>query len=101
MKKLSGLTGIGKLKKELSKAKAQRSLGLALMSLCVIAPVFEASYADGNRASQDNPLTSGRAWPGKLFDCGYDPLGAEDEWHNHKLNALRLNDRQAHSPGFT
>jgi hypothetical protein len=31
------------------------------------------------------------------FDCGYDPRGAEDEFHAHKLNALRSHARRADS----
>ena len=87
--------------KLLSKAKALRWLALAILGLCVISPALNASSASINRTSQDDRSTSSRAWPGKQFVCGYDPRGAEDEWHNHKLNALRLDEGRALSKGIT
>src|SRR5215216_6579599 len=87
--------------KLLLKAKAPRWLALAILSLCVISPAFKARAVSVNRTSQDDRSTSSRAWPGKQFVCGYDPRGAEDEWHNHKLNALRLNEGRALSKDIT
>src|SRR5215216_3267408 len=98
MKKIFGLTDIRKL---VSKLKAPRSLAVALVSLCVVAPAFESSYANRNRVWQGDSSTTERARPGRQFVCGYDPLGAEDEWHNHKLNALRLRVRPGVNRGFT
>src|ERR1044072_4205707 len=71
--------------KQLSKAKTPRLYAMALLTLCVISPAFKVSSAGLNPTSQ----------PEKRFVCGYDPGGAEDEWHNHKLNALRVNERRA------
>jgi hypothetical protein len=97
MKKLFGLTGILESSERLSKAKALGLLAVTLASLYVIAPGFKANADKSNRASQADRSTKGRARPGDGFDCGYNPRGAEDEWHNHKLHALRLSERRATS----
>jgi hypothetical protein len=98
MKKIFGPTDIRRL---VSKVKALRSLAMIVVSLCVIAPTFESSYANRNRVLQGDSLATARPLQGNRFHCGYDPIGAEDEYHHHKLNALRLKARPRLTQGFS
>jgi hypothetical protein len=95
MKKLFSSTSILKRMRLPSKAKALRSIAVVIMSVCLIAPALKADSAIAHKTLQGNRPINGRVWSGEQFRCGYDPRGAEDEWHNHKLNALRLNNRRS------
>jgi hypothetical protein len=99
MKKLFSLTA--NLKRMRVPSKTLRSLAVVFVGACLIAPSLKAGSAAARPTEQGNLSTAGRARSGKQFDCGYDSRGAEDEWHNHKLNALRLKSRRATSQGFS
>lgn len=99
MNKLFSMTAFLKRMHQLS--KSWRTLAVVFVSVCVVASDFKASSAASQRTRQDNPSTVNQAWSGAQFRCGYDSRGAEDEWHSHKLNSLRLNDRQPISQSIT
>jgi hypothetical protein len=84
-----------------AKAKLLRAVAVAFACACVIAPALKASSDATQPARQENLSAIDRVWSGRQFDCGYDSRGAEDEWHNHRLNALRLNDRRAIRQGVS
>ena len=81
--------------------KALRSLAVVFVSACMVAPSLKASSAVERPSERENLSTAGRARSGKQFYCGYDSRGAEDELHNHKLNALRLSSRRAAAQGIS
>src|ERR1044071_1097948 len=90
MKNFSGMASfLKRFARGWPEAKSACSLALAISCLLVAAPALKASHSDspaGAEAAHDS-----------RFNCGYDPRGAEDEMHNHRLNALRLSSRLAHT----
>lgn len=93
MKKLLNLIAL--LKRP--RSKAQRRVALILLIACAVAPALKSSPAFPRPPRQENFSSGGQDSSGKRLDCGYDPRGAEDEWHNHKLNDLRSNGPRAAS----
>src|SRR6266496_2581101 len=66
-----------------------------VLTTALVAVAIAASFATslpGHADSSMKAKQSARS-AGKLFNCGYDPQGAADEWSNHKLNGLALTER--------
>jgi hypothetical protein len=80
------------LKRLRPSSKALRAATVVLLSACVVAPILKAAPA-GRPKQQKNLSSDGQARPARSFTCGYDPSGAEDELHNHRLNELRSSHR--------
>ena len=62
----------------------------ALLATALAAPgmQFDAGHANSIINSRRDERSAG-----KRLNCGYDPLGAADEWSLHRLNASRLDKR--------
>jgi hypothetical protein len=69
------------------------ALLLALAALC--APFSTTA----GRSAPQAKSSSGLDW-GQGFNCGYDPRGAEREWHNHRANRLALKRRHSGGPSL-
>jgi hypothetical protein len=75
-----------------------------------VAPAFTANNAAQSARNYKSRTPESRtlesrafdsAQTGGRFDCGYDPRGAEDEMHNHRVNALRLSGPLARTTART
>jgi len=95
MKNFSGMASfLKRFARGSREAKSARSLAFAISCLLVAAPALKASHTESSPAN--NERASFLLAPhDSRFNCGYDPRGAEDEIHNHRLNALRLSSRLA------
>ncbi len=71
-------------------ARPSQLLKTALLAAAMAAPFVPS--LPGRADSSMNAKRSARL-AGRLLNCGYDPLGAADEWSNHKLNGLGLSKR--------
>ncbi|HEX8089472.1 MAG TPA: hypothetical protein VF762_11495 [Blastocatellia bacterium] len=76
-------------------SKALRAATVVFLSACVVGPILKATPAAPRPTKQKNLSSGGQASPAKPFICGYNSSGAEDEWHNHRLNEFRSNGRRA------
>jgi hypothetical protein len=65
-------------------------MATALLAAAIAAPgrEFDAGHTSATIKSQRDERSAGRR-----LTCGYDPLGAADEWSIHRLNAERLSRR--------
>ncbi|MEK6302972.1 MAG: hypothetical protein AABO41_19855 [Acidobacteriota bacterium] len=72
--------------------RAARWIVLAVALFILRAPLIDAR-PDGTVITSGARSYSARDQVGGGFDCGYDPRGAEDEVHAHRLNALRSKAR--------
>lgn len=71
-------------------AKTLRAIAILVAGILLSAPLAGASATHSRALARYENYSPGERWAG---GCGYDPRGAEDEWHNHKLNQLRMKDR--------
>jgi hypothetical protein len=65
-------------------------MATALLAAAIAAPgrEFDGGHTSATIKSQRDERSAGRR-----LTCGYDPLGAADEWSIHRLNAARLSRR--------
>src|SRR5687768_3957843 len=78
------------LKRKLAQARRLASIALALIFLALF---LNAGFTHSHATAWRGPV--------ETFYCGYDPLGADEQWYNHKLNLLRLNNGQLRDPDFS
>ena len=68
------------------------------LAAVVLALIFPALFLNGGFTRSD---ATGWRGPVEAFYCGYDPRGADEQWYNHKLNLLRLNNGRPHDADFS
>jgi hypothetical protein len=71
------------------KSRARASLALCLALVAALAAPSATAVGTGTTTAH----VAGNPASGVGFNCGYDPQGAEREWHNHRANLLALNGR--------
>jgi hypothetical protein len=70
--------------------RAARWIGLALALIILRGPLLDAR-SDESAVMTGAKTEAAQPQAGGGFDCGFDPRGAEDQIHAHRLNALRSN----------
>src|SRR6266404_2052368 len=80
--------------KRMSKRRRGATL-FQVLTTALLAAAMVASFvpSSSGRADSSTNAQRGARSAGGLFNCGYDPQGAADEWSNHKLNGLGLSKR--------
>ncbi|MFY9609090.1 MAG: hypothetical protein WAU45_10820 [Blastocatellia bacterium] len=78
-------------------ALSARWIGLALALIIFRPPLLDARSGGG--AITGGETGTAKSPVGGVFDCGFDPRGAEDQIHTHRLNLLRSNARRAATDG--
>lgn len=67
-----------------------------VLTVALVATALAAPFREFKTGHADSTITGKRAERSSnaLFNCGYDPRGAEDAWSTHRLNALTLSRRE-------
>jgi hypothetical protein len=78
----------------MSKLRRGATLFQALTT-ALLAAAMAASFVPSGSGRADSSMNAQRGDRSAdgLFNCGYDPQGATDEWTNHKLNAVGIRKR--------